>query len=67
ALVGDPATCAAELVETAALADLAGLEIIGLHDAALRAADELKNPHARLLMQRPNVEQARRAFLHWRV
>ena len=67
ALTGEPAACAAELVETATLARLAGVRIAGLSAAATDAARRLNNPSAVMLLTIDDVTLARRTFLHWEV
>jgi tetratricopeptide (TPR) repeat protein len=64
-LDGQPAACAVELIETAALAGLAGVQVGGLQRAARQAAMALGNPSAVALLETPDVDQARRLFLHW--
>ena len=67
ALAGDPAACAAELVETAALSRLAQLHVPGLVAAATDAARRLNNPSAVTLLTADDAVSARRRFLHWEV
>jgi hypothetical protein len=50
-LAGPPLACAAELIESAALARLAGLSIGGLAAAAAVVADRLGNPSASVLLE----------------
>ncbi len=64
-LDGEPAACSAQLIETAALAHLAGLEVSGLDAAANAAVDGLSNPHAVTLFNTTDIEEGRRTFLHW--
>ena len=64
-LDGEPAACAAELIETAVLARIAGLQIQGLQDAADQAAQALGNPIADCLLDAADPRQARDRFLHW--
>jgi len=64
-LDGQPAACAVELIETAALAGLAGAPVGGLQRAAQQAAMALGNPSAVALLETHDVDQARRLFLHW--
>jgi hypothetical protein len=66
-LVGEPAACAAELIEGAAISRFAALDVIGLEDAARQALEALGNPHAAALLDAVDVEEARRMFLHWEV
>jgi len=65
ALDGPPAACAAGLVDTAALASLAGVSVRGLFQAAQAAAGELNSQSARALLKTADVDDARRLFLHW--
>jgi hypothetical protein len=64
-LIGEPARCAAELIETAVLSQLAGLEVSGLDAAAEDAARALNNPLAASLLSTVDVATARRTFIHW--
>lgn len=66
-LVGQPAACAAELVESAALSRLAGLTVPGLTAAATDAARRLGNPFAVMLLEADDAVSARGRFLHWEV
>ena len=66
-LTGEPARCAAELIETAALSRLAGLEVIELEVAAKEAAAALDNPFVASLLDSADIEQARRMFIHSQV
>jgi len=63
----EPAACAAELIEAAALARFAGLRIAGLADAARHAATALGNHNAELMLTTSDPERARSRFLHWEV
>jgi hypothetical protein len=65
ALDGQPAACAAELVETAALAGFAGLEVRGLQHAAQEAAMALDSPSAVAVLESADPERGRNLFLHW--
>lgn len=49
-LAGAPAECAAELIETAGLARLAGLSVRGLAAGGMSAAERLNNPHTIVLL-----------------
>ncbi len=64
-LDADAIACQAELVDTAALARLAEIEVGGLQEAATRAADALGNPSAQRLLRSHDLQTARRTFLHW--
>jgi tetratricopeptide (TPR) repeat protein len=64
-LDGSPAACAVELIETAALARLAGIDVSGLALAADRAVAALGNPRARSLLDTADIGVGRRTFLHW--
>jgi len=55
----------AVLIDTAALCRIAGLEVVGLHAAAVGAASDLTNPRAAQLCDELEVSDARRTFLHW--
>lgn len=66
ALDQERAACAAELIETAALARRTGLQIRGLQDAAhTAAAAALGNPIADVLLNATDPEAARGRFVHW--
>jgi hypothetical protein len=64
-LDGEPASCAAELIETAALSRFAGLAVGGLDADAAAAAQKLNNPPALRLLNTSDVVEARRTFVHW--
>jgi hypothetical protein len=64
-LAAEPAACAAELIETAALSRFAGITIDGLSAAAAHAAQILENPRTRILLNGGSAAEARRTFLHW--
>ena len=64
-LLAEPAACAAQLIDTAALAGFAGISVNGLDRAAARAAQALDNPHAQSLIEGAERSNARAAFLHW--
>jgi tetratricopeptide (TPR) repeat protein len=64
-LLAEPAACAAQLIDTAALARFAGISVNGLDRAAARAAQALDNPHTQWLMDGAERSRARAAFLHW--
>ena len=66
-LAGEPAACAAELIDTAALSRLAGLGVRGLAAAASDAARRLDSPRAIGLLDSAGVTEARHTFLHWDV
>ena len=66
-LIGEAAGCAAELIETAVLARLAGLQLSGLGPAAEDAARALTNPLGAKLLSTVDVATARRTFIHWEV
>ena len=66
-LDGAPAACAAELIETAALARFAGLRVDGLAGAATVAAGRLGNPRAVSQLKALGPVEGRRTFLHWDV
>ena len=66
-LTGEPPACAAELIETAVLSRLAGLEVSGLEATAKEAAAALNNPLAARLLNSAYAAQARRTFIHWQV
>jgi len=66
-LIGEAAGCAAELIETAVLAQLAGVEASGLGPAAEDAARALNNPLGAKLLSTVDVATARRSFIHWEV
>ena len=57
---------AAELVETAALAQIGGLSVAGLAAVAHRAAAALRNPLALAMLAHPDPAVAGKVFLHWR-
>jgi len=63
-LAGEPAACAAELIDTAALARLAGLGVRGLAAAASDAARRLDSPRAISRLDSADVSEARHTFLH---
>ncbi len=63
-LLGEPAACAAELIDTAALARIHGINVSGLDAAAAQAVQALNNPHAESLFRTRDVTEARRTFLH---
>jgi hypothetical protein len=63
-LAGRPAACAVELIETAALARLAALDVGSLDAAATEAAQRLGNPRVGILVT-AIPDEARRTFLHW--
>lgn len=65
ALDGPPAMCATELIETAAIARVSGVEINGLPGAAERMAAALNNTNARTLNRTTDIDVVRRTFLHW--
>lgn len=64
-LVGEPAACAAEVIENAALSHFAGLTVGGLDAAASAAIKMLDNPRAVILFNTTGAAEARRTFLHW--
>lgn len=65
ALDGPPALCTAELIETAALTRLAGVQIDGLSSVAEQMAAALSNPNAYALIHSDDIDVVRRRFLHW--
>jgi hypothetical protein len=66
-VTGEPPACAAELIETAVLSRLAGLEVSGLEATAKDAAAALNNPLGASMLNSADAAQARRTFIHWRV
>jgi hypothetical protein len=64
-LTGQPAGCAAELIETVVLSRFAGLHVGALEPAATEAARALNNPLAESVLGSADIEQARRTFIHW--
>jgi hypothetical protein len=66
-LTGQPAGCAAELIETVVLSRFAGLHVGALEPAATEAARALNNPLAESVLGSADIEQARRTFIHWQV
>ena len=59
-----PVASAAELIETAALARLASIEVGGLDELAAQAVTHLGSPAARSVLASSDVRWLRRAFLH---
>jgi hypothetical protein len=64
-LDGEPALCAAELIEFAALSRFAGVTVAGLEEVAAASAEALGNPYAATLLHTTDVALARRTFIHW--
>jgi len=64
-LIGEPAGCAAELIETALVSQFAGLEDGRLGTVAEDAARALDNPLGMRLLSSADIATARRTFIHW--
>lgn len=63
-LDGDPLSSAVELIETAVVAALGGIEVAGLVEAARLASRTVGGGAASTLLSRPTAELARHTFLH---
>ena len=64
-LSDEPAACAAELIDTAAICRLAGVEIGQLQPFAEQAARLIGSTRAIRILETTEVDEGRRTFLHW--